>query len=125
MSGLSVELPEFTAVQVQDLAIRHGLDWGMEAVERLMRLTDGHPYLVQVALHHISSETITEGVAARAIAKRVKSEAQIALDSCWKPPLMKTAFTVTICTVNYGISDSIPDLVSTLTRVVMSKNLWN
>jgi hypothetical protein len=56
--GLSVELPEFTAVQVQDLATRHGLDWGMEEVERLMKLTNGHPYLVQVALHHISSETI-------------------------------------------------------------------
>jgi hypothetical protein len=55
---LSVELPEFTAVQVQDLATRHGLDWGMEEVERLMKLTNGHPYLVQVALHHISSETI-------------------------------------------------------------------
>jgi class 3 adenylate cyclase len=100
--GLSVELPEFTAVQVQDLAIRHGLDWGMEEVERLMRLTNGHPYLVQVALHHISSETI-------------------ALDE-----LLETA------TYEDGIySDHLrrqlwnlrqyPDLVSTLTRVVMSK----
>ncbi len=100
--GLSVELPEFTAVQVQDLATRHGLDWGMEEVERLMRLTNGHPYLVQVALHHISSETI-------------------ALDE-----LLETA------TYEDGIySDHLrrqlwnlrqyPDLVSTLTQVVMSK----
>ncbi len=57
--GLSVELPDFTDVQVQDLAARHGLDWGIEEVQRLITLTNGHPYLVQVALHYLSSETIT------------------------------------------------------------------
>jgi class 3 adenylate cyclase/transcriptional regulator with XRE-family HTH domain len=57
--GFSVELPDFTAVQVQELATRHGLDWDIETVERLMTLTEGHPYLVQVALHHISHESIT------------------------------------------------------------------
>ncbi len=56
--GLSLELPEFTAIQVQDLAARHGLDWSSEQVERLMALMGGNPYLVQVALHHISTEEI-------------------------------------------------------------------
>ncbi|HEY9711119.1 MAG TPA: AAA-like domain-containing protein, partial [Oculatellaceae cyanobacterium] len=57
--GLSVELPEFTREQVQDLANRHELDWTVEQVERLMALVGGNPYLVQVALHHISGENIT------------------------------------------------------------------
>jgi class 3 adenylate cyclase/transcriptional regulator with XRE-family HTH domain len=57
--GLSVELPEFTALQVQDLAAQYELDWTHEKVEKLMALIGGNPYLVQVALHHISYEDIT------------------------------------------------------------------
>jgi class 3 adenylate cyclase len=57
--GLSVELPEFNREQVQDLATRHELNWRREEVERLMGLVGGNPYLVQVALHHISYEYIT------------------------------------------------------------------
>jgi class 3 adenylate cyclase len=57
--GLSVEPAEFTPLQVQDLATRYGLDWETEQVQRLMALVEGNPYLVQVALHHISSEEIT------------------------------------------------------------------
>jgi class 3 adenylate cyclase/transcriptional regulator with XRE-family HTH domain len=123
--GLSVELPEFTAVQVQDLAIRHGLDWGMEAVERLMRLTDGHPYLVQVALHHISSETITEGVAARAIAKRVKSEAQIALDKLLETATDEDGIYIDHLHRQLWNLSQYPDLVSSLTRVVISRKPVN
>jgi class 3 adenylate cyclase len=57
--GLSMELPEFTPLQVNDLAQRHQLDWGTEEVERLMNLIGGNPYLVQMALHHISIQDIT------------------------------------------------------------------
>jgi class 3 adenylate cyclase len=57
--GLSIELPEFTPPQVNDLAQRHQLDWGTEEVERLMNLIGGNPYLVQMALHHISVQDIT------------------------------------------------------------------
>jgi class 3 adenylate cyclase len=57
--GLSIELPEFTPLQVNDLAQRHQLDWGTEEVERLMHLIGGNPYLVQMALHHISFQDIT------------------------------------------------------------------
>ena len=57
--GLSVELPEFNSEQVQDLASRHELDWRGEEVEPLMGFVGGNPYLVQVALHHISYENIT------------------------------------------------------------------
>ena len=56
--GLLIELPEFTPLQVKDLANRHQLDWGTEEVERLMQLIGGNPYLLQVALHHITLQDI-------------------------------------------------------------------
>ncbi len=57
--GLSVELPDFTSEQVQDLATLYELDWTAEQVERLMALIGGNPYLLQVGLHHISCGDIT------------------------------------------------------------------
>lgn len=57
--GLSIELPDFTPGQVQDLASRYQLDWETREVERLMGLVGGNPYLVQIALHHISGKDIT------------------------------------------------------------------
>ena len=57
--GFSIELPDFTREQVQDLATRYELNWTTEYVEQLMALIGGNPYLVQLALHHISREEIT------------------------------------------------------------------
>lgn len=57
--GLSMELPEFTAEQVKDLADRYELNWTDKQVEQLMALIGGNPYLVQLALHGISGEEIT------------------------------------------------------------------
>ena len=42
--GLLIELPALTQIQVQDLVQRHGLTWQTRAIERLMRLSGGHPY---------------------------------------------------------------------------------
>ncbi|WP_341737383.1 AAA-like domain-containing protein [Microcoleus sp. CAWBG640] len=52
--GLPVDLPEFNAGQIQDLAARHNLNWSEAEVEKLMAIVGGHPYLVRVALYHIS-----------------------------------------------------------------------
>ncbi|MGL5065615.1 MAG: AAA-like domain-containing protein [Microcoleus sp.] len=52
--GLPIELSEFSAAQVVDLAKRHGLNWQMNMVEKLMNIVGGHPYLVRVALYHIA-----------------------------------------------------------------------
>ncbi len=57
--GLSVELPEFSCFQVQDLARQHGLDWSKGQVEQLMALVGGHPHLLRLALYHISRGDIT------------------------------------------------------------------
>jgi 8-oxo-dGTP pyrophosphatase MutT (NUDIX family) len=57
--GLPIELTEFSADQVQDLAQRHGLNWRSAQVEQLMRVVGGHPYLVRLALYHLSQQQLT------------------------------------------------------------------
>ncbi|TAF01396.1 MAG: TIR domain-containing protein [Oscillatoriales cyanobacterium] len=54
--GLPIELSEFSAEQVADLARRHGLNWQINIVEKLMNIVGDHPYLVRVALYHIAQE---------------------------------------------------------------------
>ncbi len=53
--GVSIELPEFNALQVKELAKRHGLDWDNDRVEQLMAIVGGHPYLVDAALTHLAT----------------------------------------------------------------------
>ncbi|OYD96813.1 molecular chaperone Tir [Nostoc sp. 'Peltigera membranacea cyanobiont' 210A] len=57
--GLPIELPEFNAQQVLNLARRHGLNWSFTQVEQLMAMVGGHPYLVRVALYHIARHDTT------------------------------------------------------------------
>ena len=57
--GLPIELKEFDADQVLDLALRHGLVWDSSQVEQLMAMVGGHPYLVREALYHITHQDLT------------------------------------------------------------------
>lgn len=57
--GLVIELPELTRDEVQELARRHGLEWGSIQVEKLMAMVGGHPYLVQLALDRIRRQDVT------------------------------------------------------------------
>ncbi len=100
--GLSIELPEFTREQVQDLATRHELDWTAEQVERLMALVGGNPYLVQAALHHISCEYIT-------------------LDELLETAVDETGIYSDYLRQQLWNLKQYPELVSALTRVVMSQ----
>jgi len=50
--GLAVELPEFSLAQVQELAQLYEQDWSQSAVEPLMEMVGGHPYLVDQAFRH-------------------------------------------------------------------------
>ncbi|NEP43564.1 MAG: molecular chaperone Tir, partial [Okeania sp. SIO2H7] len=59
--GLPVELPEFNLEQVKDLAGRHNLNWSDKEVEDLMAIVGGHPYLVRVALYHLSRQDLSLG----------------------------------------------------------------
>ncbi|MCC5635043.1 AAA-like domain-containing protein [Nostoc sp. CHAB 5844] len=58
--GLPIRLSEFTQQQVEDLAKRYDLDWipGQESAQ-LMSLVGGHPAMIQLALFHLASHTIT------------------------------------------------------------------
>nr|WP_313934937.1 AAA-like domain-containing protein [Nostoc sp. FACHB-857] len=62
--GITITLPPFTLNQVQDLALRYGLEWaadsqGIKRLESLQAMVGGHPYLVSLALYHLSGEKMT------------------------------------------------------------------
>ena len=57
--GLEVELREFTAEEVLNLASCHGLSWDSATVDRLMEVVGGHPYLIRVALYHVACQDQT------------------------------------------------------------------
>ncbi|MBU7587074.1 MAG: AAA-like domain-containing protein [Nostoc sp. TH1S01] len=68
--GLPIRLSEFSQTQVEDLARKYELDWspGHESVQ-LMSLVGGHPALIQLALYHLASRTLTlQDLIAEAIA---------------------------------------------------------
>ncbi|PIG95351.1 AAA-like domain-containing protein [Gloeocapsopsis sp. IPPAS B-1203] len=57
--GLPIKLPELNVEQVQDLAIRHKLDWakgevGKQNLAPLLAMVGGHPYLIRLALYHLA-----------------------------------------------------------------------
>jgi transcriptional regulator with XRE-family HTH domain len=58
-AGLAIEVPSFTHEQVCDLAQRYGVEQAEDCANQVMELTGGSPYLVQVALHHLSLQTVT------------------------------------------------------------------
>lgn len=57
--GLPIELSEFNAAQVADLAQRHQLNWTDNDVLSLMTLVGGHPYLVRLAMYYIAQKQLT------------------------------------------------------------------
>jgi transcriptional regulator with XRE-family HTH domain len=57
--GLPIELPEFSSQQLQELAIKHQLNWHQKQIEKLMELVGGHPYLVRLAMYHIARQDVT------------------------------------------------------------------
>ena len=58
-AGLSIELPNFTQEQIQDLAQRHGVHQPEDCARRFLALVGGNPYLVQLGLHYLSTQDIT------------------------------------------------------------------
>jgi len=58
--GLPLKLAPFTIDQVQELALRYGLDWTDNLkVKKLMAIVGGHPYLVQLYLYHFQRQEVT------------------------------------------------------------------
>ncbi|MGE5658824.1 MAG: AAA-like domain-containing protein [Actinomycetota bacterium] len=56
--GLGVDLPEFDAAQVEELAQLHSLNLTSSELNQLMAMVGGHPHLVRVALYKIARREI-------------------------------------------------------------------
>ncbi|AFY64594.1 AAA-like domain-containing protein [Geitlerinema sp. PCC 7407] len=57
--GLLIELSGFSEAQIQELANRYGLTPSEEYTQALMALLGGNPYLTQLALFHLSRQTVS------------------------------------------------------------------
>ncbi|MCL1475679.1 AAA-like domain-containing protein [Argonema antarcticum] len=58
--GLALQVPQFSLEQVQNLAQRYGINWAdTSAIAQLMAMVGGHPYLLNVALYHLSRQDMT------------------------------------------------------------------
>jgi AAA-like domain len=58
-AGVPVELQEFDAKQVRELACLHNLNWTDIQLEKLMRMVGGHPYLARLAMYQVSCGKVT------------------------------------------------------------------
>ncbi|NER46852.1 MAG: serine/threonine protein kinase [Symploca sp. SIO1A3] len=58
-TGLVINLPEFTQVQVQDLAKRYKQEITEQQIQQLITLLRGHPYRLQLAFYSLQQQTIT------------------------------------------------------------------
>jgi hypothetical protein len=54
--GEVVRLEDFTATEMAELATRYDLQLSAEQIARLRSLLGGHPYLTQLAFHHLAKE---------------------------------------------------------------------
>lgn len=53
--GLLLELPGFTDLEIQTLAMCYGFSWNLAEAMALQQFVGGHPYLVQMTLYHLAS----------------------------------------------------------------------
>lgn len=58
-AGLELELKEFTSHQVSDLAQCYGLNLSESELSKLMKISGGHPFLVQQSLYHLARQNST------------------------------------------------------------------
>ena len=58
--GLTLKLPPFNQEQIEELARLYDLDcMGANEVKELMKMVGGHPFLIRLALYHLSQHKIT------------------------------------------------------------------
>ncbi|MGJ0607847.1 AAA-like domain-containing protein [Cylindrospermopsis raciborskii] len=57
--GYSQTLREFNEEEIQNLSLKHGLKWEFSQVKSLQKIIGGHPFLVRLAMYHISHEEMT------------------------------------------------------------------
>lgn len=52
--GVPIELKELSFQQIEELASLHRLDWMDQEIVKLMNIVGGQPYLVRLAMYHLS-----------------------------------------------------------------------
>jgi hypothetical protein len=62
--GLAIKLESFNLSQVNELARRHGINWtdtkeGEAYLRSLLKMTNGHPYLVRLALYELARQQVS------------------------------------------------------------------
>ncbi|MFM6243835.1 MAG: AAA-like domain-containing protein, partial [Dolichospermum sp.] len=57
--GNPQELREFNTEEIQNLSLKYGLHWQIIQVKSLQKIIGGHPFLVRLAMYHISHEEMT------------------------------------------------------------------
>jgi hypothetical protein len=57
-TGLTIQLPEFTPAQVQDLAQRWQQEITQQQIEQLIALLGGHPHRLQLAFYYLDWQTV-------------------------------------------------------------------
>ncbi|MFM6022321.1 MAG: AAA-like domain-containing protein, partial [Dolichospermum sp.] len=57
--GYSQTLREFNEEEIQNLSLKYGLKWELIQVKSLQKIIGGHPFLVRLAMYHISHEEMT------------------------------------------------------------------
>lgn len=71
-----IDLPEFTLSEIQTLASRYGINWMTNQVHdalALYHLVGGHPYLVQLAFHHLKQHITDSGQVTSALMQLLKT----------------------------------------------------
>ncbi|ESA35893.1 hypothetical protein N836_10210 [Leptolyngbya sp. Heron Island J] len=66
--GRAIKLPKFTASQVAELTARYGIKENNDTLGRvLLDLVGGHPYLVNIFLHHLTAEAVSMDTLLKAV----------------------------------------------------------
>jgi serine/threonine-protein kinase len=115
--GVLVELPEFTLGEIQFLARQYRLDWGtgLQPALALYNEVGGHPYLVQLALHHLATRRPTLDISSSATVLMQLLEQAPTLMGIYSEHLQR------LLSVLY----THPDLIPTLSQVLQHTNPLN
>lgn len=57
-AGVPIELGEFDAQQIENLARLHQLNWTVTEISQLINVLGGHPYLIRLAMYHLSCHQV-------------------------------------------------------------------
>lgn len=109
--GVPVELPEFDAQAIQDLAKRRGIIWTTKQVQQLRDEIGGHPHLLQLATYYVG----TGKISLEQLLKEASTEAGIyshhlrsLLQTLHEAPLLTQSLEKVVNSSGWVALDSVP-----------------